>query len=165
MSIACSLYRFCTNICSSVGKSYCDVHEDWGCVTPGQYSLTCSRRDKVQRKVQRIRTGLNQPDKSSPKINTCRSRCVKVADSPWTFTALNYIDNSRNEQCKMQTHTHWVCKNHCVSTARMPLLTLHVHCLSGSPAVLLAMLYASNLDHFLTICLSFLCGNNLRRHR
>ena len=61
-----------------------------------------------------------------------------------------------------------MCNNHCVSTARTPLLvTLYVNYLSCFPAALLAVLYAFNLDHFhrLDICLSFLCRNKLKRHR
>ena len=41
----------------SVGKSYSNVHEGYGRVTPGKCSWNFNRRERVQAKVQRLKTG------------------------------------------------------------------------------------------------------------
>ena len=52
-----SLENACNNNDGSVGKSYSQVHEGYGRFTPGQCSWNCSRRERVQAKVQRLKTG------------------------------------------------------------------------------------------------------------
>ena len=66
----------------SVGKSYSHVHEGYGRVTPGQCSLNCSRRDRVQAKVQCLKTGPIQLREHTPTKKACRSRGIKVAAPP-----------------------------------------------------------------------------------
>ena len=104
-------------------------------MTPGQCSGNCSRQERVQAKVQRLKTGPLSAKGAHPYRKACGSRGIKVAapllDSPCD-SPVTYPGDSKNTRKILKRNFNFIgCKLY-----RTILLKIKARSYPGKPVIL-----------------------------